>query len=89
MRGRVLAAALGVYLAMSLTRAAIGCLEEARRGRELQTDLAVAEEELSALEADLTEEELRRLAFRQTGFVSPEDVVFFDAGTSRRSGRRE
>ena len=87
---RVLAAALGVYLALSLTQVAMGCLEEARRGRELRDALRDTGEEIAALEREdaMTEEQLLRLAFRQTGKVSPEDVVFFDAGTVRRRGGR-
>lgn len=79
---RILAAALGAYLAVSLGRLSVDLTEQARRLSELRDSCQETTDAISALEDELslTDEALRTLAWRQWGLVSPKDVVFFDGG---------
>ena len=84
---RALAAALGFYLALNMGRAALYGMDELRRTATLRQELHRVETEISALErfSRRSDQELRLLAFRQAGLVSPKDVVFLDGGLDRKN----
>ncbi len=91
MRGwilRGLALCFGVFLALRLGQAARDFRRESFANRALQSALAEAEGTLHALEREqnASDGEIRRRAFRQRGWVSPEDVVFFDGGKGPQGG---
>ena len=91
MRGwilRGLALCFGVFLALRLGQAARDYQRESAANRWLRTALSSAEGTLHDLELEenAPEEEIRRRAFRQRGWVSPEDVVFFDGGKGPQGG---
>lgn len=75
-RFRLLAAALGCYLALALCRLS-GELSAAAQTHQALLDQKQALEEFSAA---LSETQLRAWAFREWGLVAAEDVVFFDGG---------
>ena len=83
---RILAAALGIYLALGMGRAALAIRTELGRAESLQNDLSQIRAQLEHSRA-LSEEELRLWAFRQEGLTAPEDVVFFDAGAWKKPRR--
>ena len=84
---RTLAAALGLYLALNMGRAALDGMEALRQAAALRQELYRIETEIGALEqfSRSSEQTLRLLAFRRAGLVGPEDVVFFDGGSDRKN----
>lgn len=79
---RLLAAALGVYLAMGLGRTAGDLLSAAEQRDKLASDIQRAETRIREAEAQraMTDEEVRRWAWRTYGMTAGDDVVFFDGG---------
>ena len=81
---RILALLLGLYAAAGMCATAAALKKTAKQLRELNRGAeAIAceiEEVRQALEADVSEQTVRREAFRRFGMVGPEDVVFFDGG---------
>lgn len=77
---RLLALLLAVYAAAGMCRAAAALAEEDRRAGALAQALSETETEIARLRTPMSDEALRRFAWKTWGLVSPEDVVFFDGG---------
>lgn len=79
---RFLAAALGLYFALGMSRAATGLLDETKRVSSLLEACSRTEADISALRdaRSMSDEAVRQWAFQQKGMVSPYDTVFFDRG---------
>lgn len=79
---RILAIAMGLYLAWGMSRTAMDLGQASEEAGRLQEACAQTEAEILSLEAERTmsEADLHQWAFRQNGMVSREDVVFFDGG---------
>ncbi len=80
---RLFLAALGIWLALGMGRAAAAIRSEQRRAEDLQRALSKIREESAAA---LSDTELRLWAFRTMGMTAAEDVVFFDAGGKNQGG---
>jgi len=80
--GRLLAAMLGLYLALSLGRTGAALRQEMHRAESIQGALTQTRAQLDALERDqeMTEEDLRLLALQRWRLIAPGDVLFFDGG---------
>ncbi len=79
---RILAAALGVYLALSLSQTATELMKENRRRDELERSCRTVRAEILELQRQraMTDRQVRQWAFREKGLTGPDDVVFFDGG---------
>ena len=79
---RICAAALGIYLALGMSRAAVDLLAETKRIASLQEACSRIKAEISDIQAtaSMTDDAVRQWAFQQEGMVSSDDVVFFDGG---------
>ena len=83
--GRLVSAALGIYLALGMGRAAAAIRSEQQRATDLQRTLSQLKEQ-SVSHSEPTDTELRLWAFRTRGMTAPGDVVFFDAGGKNQGG---
>ena len=79
---RIFAAALGLYLALGMSRVSADLLEAVRQAESLKASCRQTQEEIAALRStlELTDQEVCALAYARWGLVSPGDVVFFDGG---------
>ncbi len=82
---RLFLAALGIYLALGMGRAAAAIRSEQRRAEDLQRALSRLGEQ-SVPDSEPSETALRLWAFRTRGMTAAEDVVFFDAGGKNQGG---
>lgn len=77
---RLLTVFLAVYAAAGMCRAGAALTEEGRRKEALQQSCREAEAEILALKSAARQAPLQDRAWQLWGYVSPGDVVFYDAG---------
>lgn len=77
---RLLALLLAVYAAAGMCRTGAALAEAGRRSEALALALSETEAEIQRLQTPMSDEALRRLAWKTWALVSPEDVVFYDGG---------
>lgn len=77
---RLLALLLAVYAAAGMCRTGAALAEADRHSEALSLALSETEAELRRLRTPMSDEALRRLAWKRWALVSPEDVVFYDGG---------